>query len=111
MANQVNTSHFQPAHDERRPPWRSRTAIWNGQLVWVIEKPCQPLALATCASAARQWPAWLSPTSATVSVALASGAPKGHTGGGFCPRTRAPGGLGGGLPLGRDGRAGGAGRC
>ena len=83
MANQLNTSHFQPTQSDRRSPWRSRTAIWNGQLVCVIERPCQPLAFATCASAARQWPAWLSPTSATVSVAFASGTPKEHTGGYF----------------------------
>src|SRR4051812_50186559 len=109
MANQVNTSHFQPAHDERRPPWRSRTAIWNGQLVWVIEKPCQPLAFATSASAARQWPAWLSPTSATVSVAVASGPPNEQTGGSLWPGNGGEGVFGGVLALGGGGGAGGGG--
>ena len=45
----------------------------------MIESPLQFFAFATYWNAARQWPAWLSPTSANVSVPLTG--PNWHTGG------------------------------
>jgi hypothetical protein len=47
----------------------------NGQLDRVIETPCQRSASAATISAARQCPAWLLPTSATVAPACAAGTP------------------------------------
>jgi hypothetical protein len=50
-------------------------ACVNGQLERLIEMPCQRRRDATRNSAERQWVAWLSPTSATTSVASSAGEP------------------------------------
>ena len=75
--NQAKTAVFQSAHAlKRAAPSRSRTALESGQLVCAIDSPRQPRSWATTSSAARQWLAWLSPTSAIVSVASSGAAPK-----------------------------------
>jgi len=47
--------------------------------VCAIDSPRQPRSCATTSSAARQWLAWLSPTSAIVSDASAGAVPKPQT--------------------------------
>src|SRR4051794_7671166 len=93
-ANHAKVCCFHSAHCVRRGSGRSRTAICSGQLVCVIERPCQPLASATCVIAARQCPAWLSPTSATVASAVSAGAPNQQTAGALWCGTATQGLLG-----------------
>jgi hypothetical protein len=54
-------------------------AFENGQLECVTDSPRQRLACAATSSAARQCEAWLSPMSATVSVACAFHFPNAQT--------------------------------
>ena len=87
--NTTLTSGCRPNHAitrrrQRRQPLRSRAgskivARENGQCARAIPSARQPRARATTSSGARQFIAWLSPTSATVAAARAAGAPNAHT--------------------------------
>ena len=65
-----------PRQSSRWRPLRIGIALVIGQPVWVSEMPCQPRLSATTSSAARQWAAWLSPTSATVLIASSRRGPE-----------------------------------
>ena len=79
LRNHANTSRFQSAQCDRAGSGSLRTAFESGQLECVIETPCQRCFSAATSTAARQWEAWLSPTSATVRLDSSAATLNPHT--------------------------------
>src|SRR4051794_15233336 len=75
LANQLGTSRLRSAQWVRSGSPIVRVIDEYGQPPSAIEIPYQPFALATCATAPRQFSAWLSPSSATVADACSGGVP------------------------------------
>src|SRR5215467_14238366 len=93
-ANQPGTLRLRSMQSDRRGSLSTRVAVEKGQPESAIDSPRQRLAFATPSSAARQWAAWLSPSSATVAAAPALGTPNWQTRSGPSASTIVQGALG-----------------
>ena len=77
-ANQSGTCRLRSMHCVRRGSGITLVEVEYGQPAIAIEVACQPSCSATTATAARQFIAWLSPSSTTCADADDTGAPNSH---------------------------------